>query len=142
MGQHQPLDPRKNALGPRVRQAINQAVKMVTEPLFGSDRFSEMDRTELLGEVRKLTHEADEKQDSSSKVVAELQTHQEELQAQSQGLLEARHDLELSRDRYLELYDSAPFGYVTLDQFGIIKEINLTGTLLLEQERPVCSGIL
>ncbi|HEX9024734.1 MAG TPA: ATP-binding protein, partial [Geobacteraceae bacterium] len=51
-------------------------------------------------------------------------------------LEEARHELELSRDRYQDLYDFAPLGYVTLNDKGHIRSINLTGARLLGTPRP------
>ena len=42
--------------------------------------------------------------------------------------------LEAYRDRYVDLYDFAPLGYVTLDEEGYIQEINLAGAKLLGGE--------
>ena len=42
--------------------------------------------------------------------------------------------LEAYRDRYVDLYDFAPLGYVTLDDEGYIQEINLAGARLLGGE--------
>src|SRR5439155_20738611 len=39
--------------------------------------------------------------------------------------------LERSRDSFAELYDSAPFAYLTLDRVGLIREINTAGADLL-----------
>ena len=38
-------------------------------------------------------------------------------------------------EKYTELYDLSPSGYFTLDQHGVILELNLTGALLLGKER-------
>jgi PAS domain S-box-containing protein len=47
---------------------------------------------------------------------------------------------EISRDCYSDLYDFAPLVYVTLDNKGIIRAINLTGARLLGIPRPALIG--
>jgi PAS domain S-box-containing protein len=70
----------------------------------------------------------------------DLAVHQEELRAQNQKLIDALHELEDTRDRYVELYDGAPNGYCTLDRNGTVREINLTGSTLLGQSRSAVVG--
>ncbi len=65
----------------------------------------------------------------------ELHVHQIELQMQNEELRQAHVALEASRAHYLELYDLAPVGYLTVTEQGIISEINLTGAKLLGIER-------
>ena len=54
---------------------------------------------------------------------------------QNEQLRKAQVELEKSRDRYVDLYDFAPVGYITLNHEGMIDEINLTGAALLGVER-------
>jgi PAS domain S-box-containing protein len=70
----------------------------------------------------------------------ELEVHQEELRTQNDKLRETLLTLEEVRDRYVELYDSAPTGYCTLDRHGTIHEINLCGATLLNRPRPALIG--
>lgn len=72
---------------------------------------------------------------SSEDLLHQLQVHQIELTMQNEALCEAQAALEVSRNRYLDLYEFAPVGYLTLNEHGLIDDINLTGSRLLNQER-------
>ena len=93
-----------------------------------------MSRAELIRRLR-AAEEAAHEIDQSRVQRQELVNQQEEIQIQNAQLREMQHSLELSRDRYAELYDFAPMAYASLDQFGVIKEINLTGAALFGMER-------
>lgn len=64
-----------------------------------------------------------------------LQTHQIELEMQNRELREVQFKLEVSRNRYADLYDFAPVGYLTLNTKGCVTEINLTAANMLGIER-------
>lgn len=74
-------------------------------------------------------------QQDTSKLLHELQIHQIELEMQNEELQQAHSALEEARDRYIDLYEFAPVGYLTLTSTGIIAEINFTGATLLGVER-------
>lgn len=74
---------------------------------------------------------------------AELERRLRELEAQRRALREQENSLQetlRARDRYANLYDFAPITYLTLDGFGVVKEINLTGASLLGRSRDRLIG--
>ncbi|RNI21831.1 PAS domain-containing sensor histidine kinase [Rufibacter latericius] len=64
-------------------------------------------------------------------LIQELQIHQTELEMQNHQLQLATQELEIARAKYLDLYQHSPFGYVTLDEHGVIEEANAKGVELL-----------
>ena len=48
--------------------------------------------------------------------------------------------LQAYRDRYVDLYDFAPVGYVTLDEDAYVQEINLAGAQMLGENREELTG--
>ncbi|CQR73001.1 PAS domain S-box protein [Sporomusa ovata] len=70
-----------------------------------------------------------------------LQAQEWDLEIQCQAMQEALGELEESRNRYADLYDYAPAGYVTFDDKGCISEINLAGAALLGLERSRLLGM-
>ena len=64
-----------------------------------------------------------------------LQVHQIELEMQNRELRKAQQELDAARNRYADLYDFAPVGYLTFDEKGCVREVNLTGASLLRTTR-------
>jgi PAS domain S-box-containing protein len=73
-------------------------------------------------------------------LVHELQVHQIELEMQNDELRRAQLELEVARDRYVDLYDFSPAGYLTLDTHGTIVEANLRAGTLLGSNRKELIG--
>ncbi len=67
-------------------------------------------------------------------LVYELEVHRIELEMQTDELRETQQQLEASRDRYADLYEFAPLGYVSLDHHGRIREINHAAAKMLSRE--------
>jgi PAS domain S-box-containing protein len=68
---------------------------------------------------------------STEALLHELQARQSELERQNEALIRTQAALEESRDRYADLYQSAPVGYLNLTSDGLIVEINHAGRKLL-----------
>jgi two-component system CheB/CheR fusion protein len=86
-----------------------------------------------------LKNKADEIEKLSSEdlkyLVHELSVHQIELEMQNEELKEARIQLEVSLNKFSDLYNFAPIAYFTLDPTGQIDDINLSGMNMLSQEK-------
>lgn len=68
-------------------------------------------------------------------LVHELMVHKVELEMQNEELQRSNNAMEESRDYYLDFYEFAPVGYITLARDGLIREINLTGCAMLGVDR-------
>ena len=65
----------------------------------------------------------------------ELAVHQIELENRNFELIKAKEDLEVLVEKYTDLYDFAPSGYLTLSREGQIIRLNLTAAKMLGKER-------
>jgi len=69
------------------------------------------------------------------RLLHELEVHQIELEMQNAELEKARNELEVTLEKYTDLYDFAPVGYFSVDESGVILEANLTSAAWLGIER-------
>jgi PAS domain S-box-containing protein len=67
--------------------------------------------------------------------IHELLVHKVELEMQNEELRRTHIALEEAKDRYVDLYEFAPIGYLTISREGLVNEINLTGAELLGVDR-------
>lgn len=68
---------------------------------------------------------------TAQQLLHDLRVHQIELELQNDELRRAQHEIEASRSRYVDLYDLAPVGYLTVSERGLVLEANLTASVLL-----------
>ena len=78
--------------------------------------------------------------ESVQRLVHLLQVHQIELEHQNQELRIAQAELEVSRNKYVNLFDFSPIPYFTLDPDGIIREVNLSASKMFEIDRNKIIG--
>ena len=70
----------------------------------------------------------------------ELEVYQIELSMQNEELQRVGLENELSRDKYMKLYDFAPVGFFTCGTNGLILEVNRTGATLFGVEKDHLLG--
>jgi len=112
-----------------------------------------IDHDKSMPEAAKLRHRAEEQlqektaelhpgrtEDTTQRLYHELQVHQIELEMQNAELRRARDAMEAALDKYTDLYDFAPVGYLTLGRDGTIRAVNLCGAGLLGVERSRLVG--
>jgi putative nucleotidyltransferase with HDIG domain len=75
------------------------------------------------------------------RVVQELTIHQIELQMQNEELQESRDEIMKQQQRYADLYDGSPVGYLTLAPDSTILEANIPAARLLSLERSQLKGV-
>lgn len=68
-------------------------------------------------------------------LIEELSIYQIELEHQNLELIQSQENLQQSNNRYLDLFDNAPVGYMIVDINGLIIDINQTAAKLLEHSK-------
>ncbi len=112
-----------------MRQSNNQVDQLENSP--GSATLRQRAEAVLQGETINL---ADISVEEVQRLIQELRVHQVELAMQNEELRQVQEELKASRDAYIDLYDFAPVGYLTIINEQIV-EANLTAATLLGVER-------
>lgn len=86
------------------------------------------------GKPKSNTHVVNKIEDVK-RLVELLQIHQVELEHQNEELRIAQEELEVSRNKYVNLFDFSPIPYFTLNVDGIIKEVNLSASNMFGVDR-------
>ena len=73
-------------------------------------------------------------------LIHELKVHQVELEMQNEELRDSRRELESLHEKYYDLYNFAPAGYLTLDLTSLITEVNDTCANLLGFTKEYLNG--
>jgi len=74
-------------------------------------------------------------QKDTQRLIHELRVHQIELEMQNDELRKTQLELEQARNRYIDLFDFAPVGYLICDRDIIIQKANLTASTMLGMEK-------
>lgn len=77
---------------------------------------------------------------SDSEERQDLRLYQAELEMQNEELRAIQMELERSRDEFVELYNDAPVGYLTLDSDAVVRRVNHTFVEMLGDPPKSCIG--
>ena len=80
------------------------------------------------------------RREPASDLLDEMEQQRNLLEMQNEELRKAHADLEVSHQRFSELHEQAPVGYLTFDTHGCIREINTAATNLLGVTRAYVLG--
>lgn len=107
----------KNQIKTSSISALRQKVEDILQKKSSSSNNSEFNAGEIL------------------KLFNELNTYQIELEKQNEELQSEKIKAEITAEKYANLFDFAPSGYITLSREGKIMEINYRGVTLIGKER-------
>ncbi|WP_338605604.1 PAS domain-containing protein [Desulfoferula mesophila] len=74
-------------------------------------------------------------------LIEDLEAFQYEIETQNEQLRQSQAELVAAKDKYLDLFELAPMGFISLELNGAISEVNLTGAAMLGRERRHLIGV-
>ena len=101
---------------------------------------SRLKAEKLPGENQPKSTDSSASSDEMIRMVHELDDLRNKLVVQEQELVQTKDELQKSLDRYTDLYDLAPLGYVTIARNGSILDVNLMAARMLGAERSSLPG--
>ncbi len=126
---------------PRKKKAAPRAADGLTQPRAADDlRRQAEERLDGLSAAAAAAAAASPVPEDVAAIAHELRAHQIELEMQDEELRGAQLELDAQRQKYFELFDLAPVGYLTLNDKGVVGDANLTAAHLLGVERQMLIG--
>ncbi len=130
-----------DARRPRKSEAAPRAADEVRQPLSAEElRRQAEEHLDGLSAAASAAAADSTMPEELAAAVHELRVHQIELEMQNEELRRAQLELDARRDKYFELFDLAPVGYLTLSDKGIVGDANFTAAHLLGDERQQLVG--
>lgn len=106
-----------------------------------SDKFSELrSKAEQYINQTGLNNNLNKMSDNLLELMHELDVHQMELELQNRELEDIANQLQDSRKKYKDMFEFAPIAYFIKSNTGIIKETNLSASILLHTIRQNLLG--
>jgi PAS domain S-box-containing protein len=98
--------------------------------------YSRMNKKQLIECIRDLRKREEKflkgtEKDYLKILLDDFNRKQDELELRNEQMADMQTQLEISREKYVGLYDNAPVGYLTLNEKGIIDDVNYAGSILL-----------
>ncbi|MFW6351635.1 MAG: PAS domain S-box protein [Bacteroidota bacterium] len=97
---------------------IEQLRRKAEETLRKLDDKKQLNSEDQVSDIKNLLHE--------------LQVHQIELEMQNEEMLKTQTELEAQKNKYTDLFDFAPVGYLIMDTTGLILEANQSFCMMLQ----------
>lgn len=112
-------------------QHHSESLDMTTNPLIGTAEHATDLRQRAEAPLVETPPRVPDSTEELQRVLHELRVHQIQLEMQNDELRRTQLELETSRTRWMDLYELAPVGYLTLSEAGTIVESNLCAATLL-----------